>query len=247
MVNQSMVLGHRGFSANYPENTRLAFRKALELGIDGLEFDVQLTADEVPIIMHDPTVDRTTDGRGLVSLMDYGQIRQLNAAKCRPEMGFQSVPTLQDVLNDAYEVCPKGFYNIEIKVYDENWKTLIDRVVSVANQHPLRKQILFSSFHHRCLEYLKDHYPSFEVGLLFDQEIVEPWYIAKQLKAYSVNLDYRLTSDELISACHAEQLRVAVWTVDDLEQIQRFIHRNTDIVISNVPDMVKRIKDDFAD
>ena len=76
---------------------------------------------------------------------------------------------------------------------------------------------------------------------------MEPWYIAKQLKAYSVNLDYRLTSDELISACHAEQLRVAVWTVDDLEQIQRFIHRNTDIVISNVPDVAKRIKENFAD
>ncbi len=243
MANQSMILGHRGFSAVYPENTCLAFRKALNLGIDGIEFDVQLTADEVPVVIHDPTVDRTTDGTGRVSTIRYQQIKQLNAAKLRPEMGFQSVPTLQDVLNNVYEVGPNGFYNIEIKVYDDDWETLIDRVVTTVSQHVLSKQILFSSFHHNCLEYLKNHYPDFEVGLLYDREIREPWYTARQLKAYSINLDYRLTSNELISACHAEKVRVAVWTVDNPQQIQRFIQLNTDLIISNVPDVAKRIKE----
>ncbi|GMA63169.1 hypothetical protein NZD89_25310 [Alicyclobacillus fastidiosus] len=246
MVNKCMILGHRGFSAVYPENTRLAFRKALNLGIDGLEFDVQLTVDEVPVIIHDPMVNRTTDGHGLISSMNYLQTQQLNAALDKPEHGFQTVPALHDVLNDAYEVCPEGIYNIEIKVYNDDWKTLIDRVVTVTGQHPLRKRILFSSFHHKCLEYLKASYPSFEIGLLFDREIVEPWYIAKQLKAYSVHLDYQFTSEDIISDCHAKQVPVAVWTVDRPEQIERFIHLNTDFLISNVPDVAKRIRENFA-
>ncbi|MCF8566718.1 hypothetical protein LLE49_18500 [Alicyclobacillus tolerans] len=247
MKTQSKVLAHRGFSAKYPENTLLAFRKAFELPIEGLEFDVHITADEVPVVIHDAKVDRTTDGQGRIALMDCDAVRTLNASAHRPEFGFQSVPTLLEVLNDAYQMRPDGLYNIEIKVDGADWKPLVDRVVSVVHNHPLKRRVLVSSFHHDCLAYLKERDASFEIGLLMADFEDEPWYLAKQLNAYSVNLDYRNTTDDLVRGCRDHQIRTAVWTVDEPETIRRFMRLDTDLLITNVPDVAESVRSTLAE
>lgn len=242
MTNGSSILAHRGFSSSYPENTMLAFEKALSLGIDGLEFDVQLTADEVPIVIHDATVDRTTDGHGLVSSMNYREIRQLNAAKNKPEHGFQAIPTLHEVLSQGHEMSPQALYNLEIKRYDANWRSLIDRSVFLVQQHQLQHQILFSSFHHECMMYLKTHYPNFHIGLLCDENVQETLYLAKQLQAYSIHLNYHRTSKELLSICHAKHIRTAIWTVDQPQDMQKFFRQHAHILITNLPDVALQVR-----
>ena len=93
------VFGHRGFSGEYPENTMLAFKKAVEAGCDGIELDVQLTKDLVPVIMHDEKVDRTTDGTGCIYDMTYDELRRLDCSypdKFNGKFGKLQIPTLRE-------------------------------------------------------------------------------------------------------------------------------------------------------
>jgi len=235
------ILGHRGWSANYPENTRLALIQALQLGVDGTEYDVQLSADGIPVILHDPTVDRSTDGTGRVSDLTFEQLKALNAAAEKPDCGLQAIPSLSEVLDDGFAISPQGFYNIELKVYNPDWKSLVDRVVSLTSQHPLRDRILFSSFDHESLSYLKTNNPTAEVGLLYENAPNEPWIMAKFYNAYSVNLNYRFATDEVVSKCHAHGVKVAVWTVDEPVDMLRCLKNGVDVLISNRPDVALRV------
>ncbi|MCL6598848.1 MAG: hypothetical protein K6T81_08905 [Alicyclobacillus macrosporangiidus] len=242
-MTDTLILGHRGWSARYPENTLLAFRRALDLGCDGLEFDVQLTADEVPVILHDPTVDRTTNGTGRVADLTFAELRRLNAAaRFVGEYSgeAQPIPMLDEVLDLAYAQYPGGFYNVELKVYDGDGRALVDRVVPMVMAHPLASRILFSSFHHGCLEYLKLRYPEAEIGLLYEGPVQEPWRRAKDLGAYSVNLDHRFAAD-VVAECQAQGVRVCVWTVDPPDRIRAFLRQGVDILISNQPDVALQV------
>jgi glycerophosphoryl diester phosphodiesterase len=241
-----LILAHRGWSARYPENTLLAFVEALQLGSDGLEFDVQVTADGVPVIIHDPTVDRTTDGKGPVSHWRLQDLRRLNAAKGFenwPDVGRQRIPTLTEVLDAAHALHPAGCYNIELKVYDNDGRALVDRAVPACLHHPLGRRILFSSFHHGALEYLKRRYPRAKIGLLFADRDPEPWRKAMDLGAVSVHLLHSHADPDVIKACQTRGVRVALWTVDEPDDIRRCLRLGVDMLITNVPDTALRLRD----
>jgi glycerophosphoryl diester phosphodiesterase len=242
MTRTSMILGHRGWSAKYPENTRLAMQMALEFGADGLEFDVQLSADGVPVVFHDPTVDRTTDGTGTVAELSYDELSRLNAAAGWPSLQKQSIPTLEEVLDDAYRLSPGGLYNVELKVYD-NWRDLVDNAASLVSKHPLRNNVLFSSFHHNALKYLKSRYPLAQIGFLYARTIIPPWFTASRFNGYSVNLKHSLINEDVVNRCHKKGLKVAVWTVDHPLDLKRMFQCGVDIVISNEIDTAQQVRD----
>ncbi|MCL6454876.1 MAG: hypothetical protein K6T78_14815 [Alicyclobacillus sp.] len=244
MAYETMLLAHRGWSTQYPENTCLAFEQALGLPIEGLEFDVQLTADEVPVVIHDATVDRTTDGSGEVSAFLYREIRKLNAAANFVDKGMaeQPIPRLVEVLNSIERIRPESYFNVELKVYEGDGRALVDRVVPLIQQCSRGDNVLYSSFHHGCLEYLKSHFPEVEIGLLYREPAPEPWYAAKHLGAYSVNLKYGLATDDMIASCREHGMRVCVWTVDDPNQISQFIRQQVEILITNAPDLALDVR-----
>jgi glycerophosphoryl diester phosphodiesterase len=248
MTRSTLLLAHRGWSAHYPENTCLAFKKALSLPIDGLEFDVQLSADEVPVVIHDFTVDRTTDGTGLVASHTAKQLGQLNAAKSweRTGTGFQKIPTLIEVLDTITKLRTTGVYNVELKLREGDGKELVDAVVPIVESHVAGHNVLFSSFHHECLHYLKMKYPKAKVGLLFGQQTADPWHAVKELNAYSANLDYRLTTDSIVAACHQHGVQVCVWTVDDREAMASCIRQPVDLLITNVPNRAYVVREEIA-
>ena len=101
MREMTEVWCHRGYSGRYPENTMLAFQKAVETGAEGIELDVQLTRDGEVIVLHDETLDRTTDGTGPVAQMDLKTLQTYNAGKKFPEFGAQTVPTFREYLEFA--------------------------------------------------------------------------------------------------------------------------------------------------
>ncbi len=237
LIKKTMILGHRGWSKNYPENTILAFRKALELGISGLEFDVQLTADRIPVIIHDSTLDRTTNGHGAVSMATLEQVHQLNAANLWPQYNMQSVPTLNEVLDLSVDSIESIFYNIEVKVYEDDWEILIDQLVHHISSYSGANDLLISSFHHPCLQYLKERMPSSKVGLLFEGSSNEAWKTALEIGADSVNMNYRLITEALVYSCHTEGIIVCAWTVDEFEDIQKLASWGVDIIISNRPNV----------
>ena len=128
MINMTKNFAHRGFSGKYPENTLLAFSKAIEEGVDGIENDVHLTKDGVLVVMHDELVDRTTNGKGYIKDKTYEELSQLDASYIFKEYGPQKVPTLREYLelvkdtdiitNIELKTGVFEYPGIEQKVYD---------------------------------------------------------------------------------------------------------------------------------
>ena len=153
-----MVAGHRGDSANCPENTVAAFRAAIEAGADMIETDVRLTRDGVPVLIHDRTVDRTTDGKGYVKDMTFAELRALNAGtKDVP----QQIPTLEELLEllTATDVT----LNLEVKEYHEEGnearsRECVDKCVALIERYNMGGKMLFNSFDAPVLEYIHDAY-----------------------------------------------------------------------------------------
>ena len=148
------VAAHRGDSYNYPENTMLAFEKAIEAGADMLETDVRMSADGVLVLMHDPKVDRTTDGRGIVREMKAEEIAALNAGDA---LCPQRVPLFEEVL--ALAARRSVALNIEIKEYREEgngdrWMECTDKVLALVEQYGMAERILINSFDAPVLEYV---------------------------------------------------------------------------------------------
>lgn len=241
------VLAHRGWSQKFPENTQLAFEQALQIHANGIELDVQLSADAVPVIMHDRTVDRTTNGHGAVSSLPLRELQSLNAAvnfaDSHGESIFQPIPTLASVLSLVSGAPDDILINIELKIFDSDEFETVKRVLKdVAESGLAPSQVLYSSFNHYCLQYLKKIRDDAQIGLLLSDPIVDPWYYARYLGAVSVNLKYRHAKNDVIEACHREGISVCAWTVDDETEMSRLFENGVDIVISNTPDAALKVR-----
>jgi len=151
------IIGHRGFSALYPENTMLSFKKAIEYGADGVELDVRCTKDAKVIVIHDESIDRVSDGKGFVREMNYSEILEYDFG-----MG-QKIPLLETVLDEI----PSGkLINIEIKEM-EVLEVLYDLIKIKSNRIP---DLMFSSFLHDSLTAMKKRLPDVKRGILIGEE-----------------------------------------------------------------------------
>lgn len=154
-----MVAAHRGDSAHFPENTMAAFRAAIEVGVDMIETDVQLTRDGVPVLIHDKTVDRTTDGTGDVKDMTFAELRALNAGT---EELPQQIPTLSELLELLQGTGVT--LNLEVKEYHEEGnearsRECVDKCVALIERYDMEEMMLFNSFDAPVLEYIDRAYP----------------------------------------------------------------------------------------
>ena len=152
-----IVTAHRGYSSNYPQNTLLAFEKALELDVDMVEFDINMTRDRVPVIIHNTTVDATTDGSGPVRSFTLEQLRQLDAG-CKFDRGQyagQRIPTLKELLDLLY---PAQYLLLNVEIKDYALET-VDASMELIRQYPgLVDRCIFTCFNARVLDYLTDRY-----------------------------------------------------------------------------------------
>lgn len=150
------VTGHRGCKAYMPENTLMSFREAFKLGVDVLEFDIQLTCDDVMIVMHDPMVDRTTDGTGAVCFKTLEQMKALDAGI---KFGYpgQRVPTFEEALRCiAEEADPGMVLNVEIK---EQRPHVVDVAIEMLERFGLLERSVIASFDAQTLLYVQEYYP----------------------------------------------------------------------------------------
>ncbi len=154
------IWAHRGASAQAPENTLAAFGLALELGADGIELDVHLSRDEVPVVIHDETLERTTDGRGKVADRTWADLRALDAGRWfAPSFAGEPVPSLQQALD---LVGMRARINVEIKSAAAG-----QAVLTLLERYP-RCQVLVSSFDHRVLARMRRAAPHLPLGFLLD-------------------------------------------------------------------------------
>ena len=237
-----MVVAHRGFSGAAPENTLVAFRQAIEIGSDMIELDIQLSKDGRIVVMHDETLERTTNGRGKVVDHNLKELKKLDAGSCfGPEFSGERIPTLQEVLDLA-----KGrvLVNIEIKNPTHGQypiTDLADKSLQAVKKTGMVDRVIFSSFNPVSLEHIQKIESRAWVALLFHR----PWNSFLEMtlgKEYEVlNLRNIHLTKEKISQVHKEGMKVNVYTVNTEEELEQFVRWGADGIITNYPDRLIRI------
>ena len=236
-----IVFAHRGDEAHAPENTLSAFKQAVEKGTDGIEFDVKLTADGQVVVLHDQSVDRTTNGTGNVAKLPFAALRELDAGKQFPgQFPGEKIPTLDEV----FETVGKRVYmNIELKNYSTPFDLLVPKVTDIIKKHSMEERVLFSSFLSLSLLKARKLLPDVPRGLLTIPGWMGAWgrtfgwrgdYTALNPPMVDINIG-------LINQVHASGKRVIVWTVTAEEDIKRMIGLGVDGIITGDPALVLRL------
>jgi glycerophosphoryl diester phosphodiesterase len=243
-----LVIAHRGDSAHRPENTLASFASALELGASVVELDVQLTADGHVVVLHDPTVDRTTDGRGDVRRMELAEVRALSAGhsdKFGPAWSGERVPTLAEVLTLVRD---RVRIMIEIKkesVSDDAEGGIEAQTIAEIRRLGLADQVALISFEHRALLRCRDQAPEIVRGHLFGRTRPEEVLPAALDAGCGVVMPHKgLLSDAVADAVHGAGLKLATWVVDEPEELKRLARFGLYGVGSNCPGVLMQALDD---
>lgn len=241
--SRPLNLGHRGASADAPENTLAAFRRAAELGADGIEFDAKLSRDGVVVILHDATVDRTTDGSGRVSDLSLAELKQLDAgAKFSAKFAGERIPTLEETL-DA--IGDRLLINIELTNYASRNDGLEAKVLELMLRHPWRERIMLSSFNPIALRRVKRAAPQVVCGLLtlpgrmFQAGRILFARLIPGLDAHHPH--HSMTTAGFVRRAHARGQKVNTWTVNAEAEMRRLIAIGVDALMTDQPDVLRRI------
>ncbi len=241
---RTLNIAHRGASAAAPANTLAAFEKAIELGADGIEFDVHLSADGVPVVIHDFGVDATTDGSGRVSSLTLAQLKELDAGSSfAPAFAGERIPTLDEVLETVGD---RLLLNIELKTMSIRDNGLERAVVAQVEQHGLThdNRMLLSSFNPVSLRRAKKIAPHIPVGLLYALGLPLPLrraWLAPLAPHEARHPEHRMVNARYMAWARQHSYRVNVWTVDEPDEMRRLIGLGVDSVITNVPDVLQGV------
>lgn len=235
-------IAHRGASAVAPPNTLAAFERAAVLGADGIEFDVHLSVDGVPVVIHDFTVDGTTDGSGRVADMSLAQLKALDAgSRFAPAFVGERIPTLQEVLE---AVGDRLLLNVELKSLSLRDEGLERAVVDLIEQHGLSDNVLLSSFNPLSLRRAKRIAPHILAGLLYAPGLPLP--LRRAWFAFLAPHEVRHPEHTMVNARTMAWARrhgygVNTWTVDDPAEMRRLAGLGVGGIITNRPDVLRQV------
>jgi glycerophosphoryl diester phosphodiesterase len=233
-----LVLGHRGASYDAPENTIAAFTLARQQGADGVELDTMLTRDGVPIVIHDFTLDKTTNGSGLVKEHDLRAIKLLDAGS---HYDFQFRNERVPTLDEAFEALGRELIiNVELKTRAWRADGLELAVLNVIRRHNAANRVIVSSFNPFALRRFRALAPHIPIGYLYAPD--EPIYL--RYGWFMIGLPHEarhphhsLVDERFMAWARSAKYRVHVWTVDDPQRIRQLRDLGVDAVITNRPDV----------
>lgn len=231
----TLNIAHRGFSAYYPENTMLAFTKAKEEGFcHGIELDVQLTKDNIPVIIHDENLDRTTDGHGLIKDFTYKSLRTLDAGK------GEKIPSLEEFL----EFCKaeKLLINLELKNSIIDYKDIEEKVLALIYKYNLASSTIISSFNHYSMVKIKKLDKNIKTGLLYDACIFKAEEYCLKCSADALHPFYfSLFKDNVVENIHNNGILLNPYTVNSENNMKKLIDLKVNGIITNYPDKLNKL------
>lgn len=231
---------HRGFSGKYPENTMLAFKKALEAGADGIELDVQMTKDGQVVVIHDEKVDRTTNGTGLVRDYTLEELRKLDASYIYAgQMGVNPIPTFEEYCE--WVAGTDLVTNIELKTGVYPYPGIEAKVWELIKKYHLEKKVIISSFNHYSILQMKELAPELPYGLLEESWIVNAGAYVAGVGVDAYHPYHGSLTAEAVAEIKSHGIAINTWTVNDEARVRELLALGVDIVIGNFPDMVKAI------
>jgi len=243
----SLIISHRGANREAPENTLPAFEKALEYNVDGFENDVHLTKDGVLVVVHDDTVDRTSNGTGTVCEMTFDELRALDfGGWYAPEFAGTKIPTLAEF----FALCgPLKVINVEIKKDPGNWKEAAVAVVRLAKEMGVFDKLIISSFSMSLLQACLAEDPAARVCFLYAMDIKEehevlfddPVAFAKKYNLYAFHPIALMCSEEFIAQCHEAGIVVNPYTINHKEGIEAIRDWGADGIITDEPGLAMEV------
>lgn len=220
------IIGHRGARGHAPENTLMSLDVALKMGVDAIEFDVQLHEGEL-LLMHDLQLERTTNGHGRLADHSLEALRQLDAGK------GQKIPTLTEALN---LIDQRADVNIELKTWNGTGVAVAETVRSYLEQGWASERFLVSSFHLPELYEFHDRLPEIPIGVLTCGVPLDWAGVASEMGASSLNISDEFVDMQLLADAHARGLKVFVYTVNAPDEIARFKAMGVDGIFTDYPD-----------
>lgn len=241
------IFAHRGASAHAPENTLAAFNLAVEQGADGIELDAKLSADGHVIVIHDPTVERTTGAQGYVKDMTLDELRKLSAGSFFSErFKDEKIPTLEDVFNSLGK---NVLINIELTNYTTRHDHLVESVCMLVKRFGFQNNVLFSSFLGSNLAKARSYLPGVPTGLLALPGILGAWHRSFGFafgKYDALHPNIQNATQQHIYFVHRLNRRVHVWTVNEEQDMQRLFKWGVDGIFTDDPQLAVKVRREAA-
>lgn len=229
-------VAHRGWSGRAPENTMAAIRMALEApDVDWIEIDVQLSKDAVPVVIHDYTLRRTTNGRGEVRHWTAAELASLDAGSWfAPSYKGESIPTLDDVLKEARGRCK---LNIELKTDGIRYPFIEEIVLETAEKHGMLNEALFTSFHAGTLHRVRSLSKTVRTGLILDAWRSTLVQELKGLGCDFLSIGYSRLNKDRLALLRSAGIETMAWTANDKKSIRKLAAMDPSLLIcTNYPD-----------
>ncbi len=224
-----LKIGHRGAKGYAPENSLISFQKAIDLGVDGIEFDVHLTSDYQLICLHDDTLDRTTSGTGLVNTFTLEELKALRINN------LYEIPTLQEALDF---IDKKIFLNIELKGKNTA-KPVADLIAYyVSEKNWNYNHFIVSSFDWNALQEIRSLNPNIAIGVLTETDLTLAIGFADFIQAKSIHPYFHLLTQECSALIQEKGFQVFPWTVNEQEDIHKIKSLKVNGIISDFPDRI---------
>lgn len=231
-----VCISHRGVKQLYPENTLISFQTALEAKTQMIEFDVALSKDRIPVVIHDDTLDRTTNGSGKVNEFTLAELKALDAGSWfDPRFKGERIPTLEEVLNI---IGTSALINIEIK--DEYYEpanppdAIEKQVLGQIMAKGIRSSVLVSSFEMRILDRLRKQDQQLALAFI-TKNPDNPLLLnhCRNLRLYSYNPWFGVVNQELVASLHQSGIRVFVFTINQREEFEKALELEVDGVFTD--------------
>jgi len=248
-ASSPFIIAHRGASKYAPENTMAAFRMAIDAGADGVEFDVQLAKDGVPVVIHDPDLRRTGNRQESVAALTSRQLAKIDVgswfnnrhkARARDEFVKEKIPTLADVL-DLLKTSRALIY-IELKCNESTYKPLAAAVCDAIRSSPMLPRIIVKSFRLAAIPEIRCLLPEVQTAALFEPTIMTVLRrrkhiiaMAREFGAHQISLHTSLATSKLASLARDAGMPVTIWTADKTKWIERCRKRGIGALITNDP------------
>jgi glycerophosphoryl diester phosphodiesterase len=227
-----------------PPNTLAAFTKALELNADAIELDVHLSADHVPVVIHDFTVDDTTDGSGWVQDLTLSQLKQLDAGSWfDPAFAYERIPTLEEVFS---AVGDQLLVNVELKTTSIRDEGLERTVLALIERHRLEDRVLISSFNPLALRRCKRVTPRVRVAILVAPElplVLRRSWLGGLFPHEAYHPEHTMVDHRYVAWAHRRRCTVNTWTVNNPDEMERLIAIGVDGIITDRPGILHDIID----
>jgi glycerophosphoryl diester phosphodiesterase len=224
-MDRVLKIAHRGYSSRYPENTMRAFEKAIEAGADMIEFDLHLTKDGHPVVIHDDFIHRTSDGSGMVKEMELDELRRFNYNYIFPDAGYQHLPLFEEVVELA---SGRIMLNIEIKNCPNRYSGIEKRIADIITSKKIVDDCIVSSFDHYSLAKIKELDPEIKTGMLYSAVWVCFVDEIQNLKVHSIHPHVDVVDPRHLEYADKAGIKVYPWVARDSHTVERLL--NTGLV-----------------